>query len=79
MMLLDQLIADLKVLGTVTVDWKSLAEFHFPGRNGKVQAQKWALKRGFVLIFIHPGGQEREDQAIKATFYRSALRQPTSS
>lgn len=76
---LNQLIVDLKTHGTVTVDWKALANPHFSGWNGKARARKWAAKHGFLLIFIDSGDQEQAARTTKATFYRSILRQPTDS
>ena len=72
MMPLDQVISELHAQGTVTVEWQPFADLHFPGRNGKAQARKWASEKGFVLIFIHSGDRdEPSSHAVKATFYRS--------
>jgi hypothetical protein len=78
MMALDELISELKAHGTVTVEWQPFASLHFPGRNGKTQARKWASEQGFVLIFIHAGDRDRAGQAVKATFYRAMPRESAS-
>jgi hypothetical protein len=79
MMPLDELISELQTYGTVTVEWEPFGDLHFPGRNGKAQARKWASKQGFVLIFIHPGDRDQAGQAVKATFYRSTTHHSASS
>jgi len=79
MLLLDQLLGELQTNGTVTVEWEPFANFHFPGRNGKALARKWASKHGFVLVFIQSGERDRSGQADKATFYRAIPKCPAEA
>ena len=74
MILLDHLIAQLQAHGTVTVDWRTFADTHFPGHNAVAQAREWAAKQGLVLIFVQPGARDLAGQPEKATFFRAIPR-----